>query len=86
MAARAGLPALSPEDVHDEWAVACPTGVERADAIKNIRIPIVGLGQRGGLASAPELLFEGLTGYGDGPAPAAASTGMNVADWPVRAR
>lgn len=42
MAERMGLPALWPEEVPTEWAVARPTGVEHADAM-GIRIPIEGV-------------------------------------------
>jgi hypothetical protein len=45
MAERTGLPALLPEDVSTEWALARPTGVERAAAI-TIRIPVEGVESR----------------------------------------
>ena len=40
MAERTGLPGLLPENVHDEWAVARPTGVGRA--IATYTLPIEG--------------------------------------------
>ncbi|MCJ7712241.1 MAG: hypothetical protein MUQ32_15580, partial [Chloroflexi bacterium] len=40
MAERTGLPPPLPEDVHDEWAVARPTGVGRA--ITTYELPIEG--------------------------------------------
>ena len=42
MAERTGLPALLPENVHDEWAVARPTGLGRAGAIEWVVLRIVG--------------------------------------------
>jgi hypothetical protein len=40
MAERTGLPALLPEEVPTEWTVARPTGLNRADAITFVKVPI----------------------------------------------